>query len=72
VSLVDAVRDVVGRLLTERGMSGRQLALAAGVNERAMARKLSGASPFDLADLEALAPVLDVTAAEIVEWAERA
>ena len=53
-------------------MSGRQLALAAGVNERAMARKLSGASPFDLADLEALAPVLDVTAAEIVEWAERA
>lgn len=52
-------------------MSGRQLALAAGINPRSMDRKLGGQSPFDVDDLAAIAPVFGVTAADLVTWADQ-
>lgn len=64
------MRDEIRRLLEDRGMSRRQLAEASGINLRAVDRKLKGESPFDVADLEAIAAVFGVTAAEIVAWAE--
>lgn len=66
-----AVAAQIRRLLEERGMSGRQLALAAGINPRSMDRKLAGTSPFDVDDLAALAPVFDITASDLLAWAER-
>jgi transcriptional regulator with XRE-family HTH domain len=67
-----AVSTEVRRLLDERGMSGNQLAKAAGLEQTTVARKLRGVRSFDLDDLAAIAPVLEVTAAELVEWAQRA
>lgn len=52
-------------------MSGRQLALATGINPRSMDRKLGGTSPFDVDDLAAVAPVFGVTASDLLGWAER-
>lgn len=67
-----AVSDVVRRLLEERGMSGNQLAKASGLEQTGLARKLRGAVAFTLDDLAAIAPVLGVKVADIIEWAQRA
>ena len=67
-----AVSAVVRRLLEERDMSGNQLAKASGVEQTSIARKLRGARAFDLDDLAAIAPVLEVKVADIIEWAQRA
>jgi transcriptional regulator with XRE-family HTH domain len=67
-----AVAQEVRRLLDERGMSGRALALAAGINPRSIDRKLAGTSAFDVDDLAAVAPVLGVAASDLLAWAERA
>jgi transcriptional regulator with XRE-family HTH domain len=69
--LSHAVSAEVRRLLEERGMSGNQLAKAAGLEQTTVARKLRGVRTFDLDDLAAIAPVLEVTAAELVEWAQK-
>lgn len=66
-----AVSDVVRRLLEERGVSGNQLAKASGVEQTSIARKLRGARAFDLDDLAAIAPVLEVKVADIIEWAQK-
>jgi transcriptional regulator with XRE-family HTH domain len=66
-----AVSAEVRRLLEERGMSGNQLAKAAGMEQTTIARKLRGARAFDLDDLAAIAPVLDVRVADLIEWAQR-
>lgn len=67
-----AVAVQIRRLLEERGMSGRQLALAAGINPRSMDRKIGGRSPFDVDDLAAVAPVFGVTVSDLLRWAEDA
>lgn len=69
-ALSRAVAVVVARLMTEHGMSGRALALAAGINPRSMDRKLAGVSPFDLDDVAAIAPALGVTATDLIGWAD--
>lgn len=66
-----AVAAQVRRLLEDRGMSGRQLALAAGINPRSMDRKLGGQTAFDVDDLAAVAPIFGVTPADLLTWAER-
>jgi transcriptional regulator with XRE-family HTH domain len=66
-----AVSAEVRRLLEERGMSGNQLAKAAGMEQTTIARKLRGARAFDLDDLAAIAPVLDVRVADLIEWAQK-
>lgn len=65
-----AVGAEVRRLLAERGMSGNQLAKAAGLEQTGVARKLRGTGVFTLDDLAAIAPVLEVTVAELIEWAQ--
>jgi len=52
-------------------MSGRQLALAAGINPRSVDRKLAGTSPWDVDDLAAIAPVFGIAASDLLTWAER-
>ena len=69
-ALSRAVAGQVRRLLDERGMSGRKLALTAQINPRSMDRKLRGDSPFDVDDLAAIAPVFGVTASDLLGWAE--
>lgn len=69
--LSKAVGSVVRRLLEERGMSGRALALAAAMNPRSMDRKLADVSPWDVDDLAAVAPVLGVTPQDLLTWAAR-
>jgi transcriptional regulator with XRE-family HTH domain len=66
-----AVSGEVRRLLDERGMSGNQLAKATGLEQTTVARKLRGARAFDLDDLAAIAPVLEVKVADLIEWAQR-
>lgn len=66
-----AVTAEVRRLLAERGMSGNQLAKASGIEQTSIARKLRGAGVFDLDDLAAIAPVLEVKVADLIEWAQR-
>lgn len=66
-----AVSGEVRRLLEERGMSGNQLAKASGLEQTTVARKLRGARAFDLDDLAALAPVLEVKVSDLIEWAQR-
>lgn len=69
--LSKAVGAEVRRLLGERGMSGNQLAKAAGLEQTGVARKLRGTGVFTLDDLAAIAPVLEVTVTELIEWAQR-
>jgi len=69
--LSHAVSAQVRRLLEERGMSGNQLAKATGIEQTNVARKLRGAGAFDLDDLAAIAPVLEVKVTDIIEWAQR-
>lgn len=66
-----AVRGEVRRLLEERGLSGNQLAKATGIPQTSIAAKLRGTHDFTLDDLAAIAPVLEVKVADIIEWAQR-
>lgn len=66
-----AVSAEVRRLVDERGLSGNQLAKAAGIEQTSVARKLRGPATFDLDDLAAIAPVLKVTVPELIEWAQK-
>jgi transcriptional regulator with XRE-family HTH domain len=65
-----AVSAEVRRLLEERNMSGNQLAKASGVEQTAIARKLRGTGVFDLDDLAAIAPVLEVKVSDLIDWAQ--
>jgi transcriptional regulator with XRE-family HTH domain len=69
--LSGAVSAEVRRLLEERGMSGNQLAKASGLEQTTIARKLRGVRSFDLGDLAAIAPVLEVKVTDIIEWAQK-
>lgn len=66
-----AVGEEISRLLTERGMSGNQLAKATGIPQPTIARKLRGASPVDLDDVQAICAVLEVDVADLLAWAQR-
>lgn len=66
-----AVSGQVRRLLEERGMSGNQLAKAAGLEQTTVARKLRGQLAFTLNDLEAVCTALEVKPADVIEWAQR-
>lgn len=69
--LTEAVAVQIRRLLEERGISGNQLAKATGISQPSIARKLRGATSFDLADLDRICVVLGVKPAEVLEWAQR-
>lgn len=66
-----AVAAEVRRLLEERGMSGRALARATGIDQGSISRKLKGETSLDLDDVQAIAAALDVRAVDLLTWAER-
>lgn len=68
--LADAVAAEVQRLITERGLSGRELARRTGLSTTAMAGRLRGDRGMDFATLQAIAEACDVSVAYIVARAE--
>jgi DNA-binding Xre family transcriptional regulator len=66
-----AVSAQVRKLLEERGISGNQLAKAAGLEQTTVARKLRGVLAFTLNDLDDICSTLGVKKSDLIEWAER-
>lgn len=66
-----AVAAELRGLLEQRGMSGNQLAKATGIPQVSIARKLRGATAFNLDDIDAICSVLGVKVADLMEWATR-
>jgi transcriptional regulator with XRE-family HTH domain len=64
--LSEEVRAHLARLLEQRGMSGRQLARETGIPQPSLSRKLRGAAPLDVDDLEAIAGALGIPVADLV------
>lgn len=58
------VRWRVREALTERGLSGTAAARQLGWTQSYMSRRMTGAVPFDLVDLDQLARLLDVAVLE--------
>lgn len=69
--LARAVSAEVRRLLEERGISGNQLAKAAGLEQTTIARKLRGVRAFTLNDLDSICSTLGVKVPDLIEWAQR-
>lgn len=69
--LARAVSAQVRRLLEERGISGNQLAKAAGIPQTSIASKLRGMSAFTLNDLDCICSTLGVKVSDLIEWAQR-
>lgn len=65
-----AVAEQIRRLLTERGISGNQLATLTGIPQVTIARKLRGASPVDLDDVQAICLALDVDPVDLLALAQ--
>lgn len=66
-----AVSAEIRRVLEERGMSGNQLAKAAGMDQSTVARKLRGTHAFTLNELDTVCSVLGIKASDVIEWAQR-
>lgn len=60
VPLQDIVAGEVRAYLARRRVSARQAAAALGWSQPYLSRRLNSATPFDVADLEALGILLDV------------
>ena len=58
-------------LLGERRLSGRQLADRMGRPATTLARRLAGAYPWDLDELDAVAAALEVPVADLITPRER-
>lgn len=69
--LARAVSAQVRRLLEERGISGNQLAKAAGIPQTSIASKLRGMSAFTLNDLDSICSTLGVKVSDLIDWAQR-
>ncbi|MGX5770789.1 helix-turn-helix domain-containing protein [Microbacterium trichothecenolyticum] len=67
LSVADAVRAEMAR----QRITQAELAKALHLSQPAVARRLSGEVPFDLAELDATARVLKVRASRLVAEAER-
>lgn len=69
--LAKAVAREINRLLDEHGWSGRELSRRTGIHYASITRKLSGASDFDLNDLQKVCAALDVDVTDLMTWAQR-
>lgn len=67
-----AVADEIRRLLSDRGISGRELSRLTGIPPRTIAAKLADRNPFDLDDLAVICGVLEVDVTDLLAWAQRA
>jgi DNA-binding transcriptional ArsR family regulator len=69
--LSEAVRLLILRLMKVQGIKGVQLADASGLPQTSVSRKLRPNGRFDLDDIAVVAPVLGLSANELVALAER-
>lgn len=65
------VAEELRRLLAERGISGNQLAKRTGIPQPTIATKLSGKSAWTLDDLQVVCAQLDVSVADLLQWAHK-
>ena len=70
VTLQDLVAEEVRAQLGRHRMSARRLALAAGWSPMYVSRRLSGELPFSIADLEAIAAVLNIPVTRLLPRSE--
>ena len=66
-SLRESVAAEIRAQLARRRLSGRQAAVMLGWTSPYLSRRLTGEVPFDVADLEALAGLLDVPVASFLQ-----
>jgi transcriptional regulator with XRE-family HTH domain len=71
VTLAAAVADEVRRRTTDLGLSQRDLAARAGIPATLVHRAWRGERPFELDEVEALAPVLGVSIVWLIDSAMR-
>lgn len=65
-SLAETIREAIA----ERGMSHRELAVAANLSESSLSHRLTGRTPWDLGDLDHVAAALGTTASALLDRAE--
>jgi DNA-binding Xre family transcriptional regulator len=70
--LSSRVVDQVQALMRGRNMSGRHLAVLAGMPQRTVADKLARRAPFTLDDLSAVCGVLDVEPVDVLIASQQA
>lgn len=68
--LAIAVADAVDALRRERGMSVNALAIAAGLPQSTLSRRLQHHAALDVDDLQAIARVFEMQAADLVAFAD--
>lgn len=66
-----AVTAEIRAELARRGLTAYALANAIGMSKQTMSRRMTGATPFDLAEVEAIANFLGLTPTELLVRAER-
>jgi transcriptional regulator with XRE-family HTH domain len=69
--LTELVADEVRALIARRRISAAKLAQELGWSQPYMARRMTGAQPFDLNDLQEMAGALGVKVSDILAHAER-
>ncbi len=68
--LSDAIAAEIGRLLDERGWTGRELARRTGLTQSSVSRKLAGTRRFDIDDLPPICKALEVDVRDLIGWAQ--
>lgn len=69
-SLTDRVAEEVRALMARKRISQVRLAMATGLTQAAISRRITGQVAFDLQDLERISPVLDVTPVQLLGMSE--
>ena len=66
MTITEGVSTEIRVLLARRDMSQRDLAERSGISQVAISRRMTGAIPWDLTELEAVANALDVPASVLI------
>lgn len=64
--LREHVAEEIRVLLARRKMSGAELARRTGITQSTMSRRMTGETPFDMDDLEAIAEVLQIDVTDLI------
>jgi transcriptional regulator with XRE-family HTH domain len=70
VTLQEQIAEETRAMLARRRLTGRQLATKLGWSPQALSRRLTGQLPFTVADLEAVAQVLDIPVTRLLPRSE--
>lgn len=66
-----AVTAEIRAELARRKITAQRLAHAVGMSKQTMSRRMTGAAPFDLAEVEAIADFFGMTPSELLARAEQ-